>query len=375
MSQKRDFYDVLGVSKNASESDIKKAYRKLAIKYHPDKNQGNAEAEAKFKEATEAYEVLSDSEKRSIYDQYGHEGVNASFRSTGGHDFSSIFREFGDIFGGSSFESIFGDFGSFFSGGRKGRRSSHSQLDIHFIMELSLEDSLAGIERKISYERMAACTRCNGSGASGTPNYQTCPACRGRGSTQSSLGSFFSFSSTCARCNGEGKTLSNPCSQCAGSGMMKKKPTVKIRIPRGVAHEHTLQLAGMGHESSGRKGNILLTVKILPHKYYQRDHNDLIVQLPIDFITATLGGPVEFTCITGALIRISVPPNTKDKDYSRISRKGVEPESGYTGDLIVIFRIMPLKKLNRRATELLKEVRKELLLKNTLSPLESNYDN
>ncbi len=377
MSQKRDYYEVLGVDRDASESDIKKAYRKLAIKYHPDKNQGNAEAEAAFKEATEAYEILSDQEKRSIYNQYGHEGVNASFQG-GEHDFSSIFREFGDIFSGSSFESIFGNFGgfgSFFSGGRRSSRSSQSQLDIHFILELHLEDSIRGVEKKIAYERSVSCSQCKGTGADGNPEYQQCPACRGRGTTQSSLGSFFSFSSVCTQCNGEGKILKNPCSSCRGKKLVTKKTTVKIRIPKGVAENHTLQMDDLGHERQGRTGKILMTIKIVPHSYYVRDHNNLIVQVPIDFITATLGGEVYLDCITGKKVTITVPAGTKDKSHITLSRQGVEPESGYTGDLIVVFRIMPLKKVNKKAIELLKEVKNELSLSSdTVKPLHRNDD-
>ena len=374
MSQKRDYYEVLGIDRNASESEIKKAYRKLAIKYHPDKNQGNVKAEALFKEATEAYEILSNPEKRNIYNQYGHEGVNASFQGREGHDFSSIFREFGDIFGNfGGFEG----FESFFSGGhRSSRQSSQGKLDIHYILNLSLEDSIHGTEKKISYERAVSCSNCKGTGASGgSPSYQQCPACRGRGNTQSSLGSFFSFSSTCAQCGGEGQILKNPCHSCHGKKLLSKKTIVKIRIPKGVAENHTLQMSDLGHESQGKTGKILMTIKIVPHNYYVREHNNLIVQVPIDFITATLGGEVFFDCITGKKVTVKVPAGTKDEEYVTLSRQGVEPESGYMGDLIVVFRISPLKKVNKRAVELLKEVQKELsLTSDTVKPLHRSHN-
>ncbi|XP_060085209.1 chaperone protein DnaJ-like [Ylistrum balloti] len=377
MSQKRDYYEVLGISRSASDADIKKAYRKLAIQYHPDKNQGKPEAEEYFKEATEAYEVLSDPEKKKIYDQYGHEGINASFQGASAHDFSSIFREFEDIFSGSSFESIFGGaggFSSFFSGGRGSSARRETQLDIHFAMEISLEESLDGVERKIAYERYVHCAACGGSGADGKARYTTCSTCRGRGSTQSSLGAFISFSSTCSHCNGEGKILENACKACNGGGVNKKKPTVKVRIPKGIEHNKTLILEDLGHELQRRKGRVLITIHILPHKLYKREHNNLIVQIPLDFITATLGGNIIFESITKEQVSVPISPYTKDQDYIRISRKGVQPESGYTGDLIVIFRLMPLRKLGKQAMQLLLQLKKELQYTATVQPLEFGYD-
>ncbi len=373
MSSKKDYYDILGVGRGASQSEIKKAYRKQAIKYHPDKNQGKEDTEARFKEATEAYEVLSDAEKRKVYDQYGHEGVDASFRGGAGHDFSSIFREFEDIFSGNSFENIFGGFGSFFSGGRSSRQSRQSQLDINFALELSLEESLRENEKKVSYERMVDCSNCKGTGSQGSADYQTCPSCRGRGTTQSSLGTFISFSSSCSSCNGEGKVLKNPCSSCRGNAVLKKKTTVKIRIPRGVQHNEVLHLNGMGHSLQGRDGDIHLVIHVRPHRYYQREHNDLLVQVPVNFVTASVGGILHFTSITGEEHELKIKEHTPDKQHIRLSRKGVRPESGFAGDLIVVLRVVPLTKTNKRAVELLKELKKELHGMDSAQPLDLSF--
>ncbi len=378
MAQKRDYYEILGVSSSASNDEIKKAYRKLAIKYHPDKNQGNKEAENYFKEATEAYEILSSTEKRKMYDQYGFEGLNAA-SGAGGHDFSSVFREFKDIFEGGSFEG-------FFSGGGGGEsifdsifginqnRKKRDKRDIRVVMRIRLEDAVNGSEKKFSYEKYIECDSCGGSGSEKGSSVQTCQHCGGSGMAHSSgLGGFFSFSSTCGHCGGSGKIIVKKCRSCRGEGSIVKRQSVKVRIPSGSNSHDTLSLTGMGHEIEGGKGDVNITLEIQPHNVYIKDHNDLIAYLPVDFITATIGGSVYFTSITGERLHVPIPPHSEDAKTIRIKRKGISGANTFTGDMLVVIKIVSPQKISRHAMELLKKLKEEIGDDHEVSPLTHNH--
>ena len=375
---KRDYYEVLGVSKSASADEIKKAYRKLAIKYHPDKNQGDANAEQHFKEATEAYEVLSNTQKRQMYDQYGFQGVDGA--SAGAHDYSSVFREFSDIFE-NGFESFFsGGSGSIFDtvfgmdrGTRQGRRLD--KRSIRVVMRISLEEAIHGTEKKFSYEKHITCDSCNGSGSQDSTK-TTCGHCRGSGVEQSGgLGGFFSFQSTCRYCGGSGQVIKNRCRKCHGEGLVVKKQSVKVKIPQGSNSDETLVLSGMGHSIQGRDGDVTITLQVHPHELYLRDNNHLIVYLPVDYITALVGGTIRFSCITGETIEIPVPQNTENEKTIRLSRKGIVSPNGLTGDLIVVLRVQAPRGLSRKVQQLLKEIKKEIGDDITVTPIHHNHYN
>lgn len=374
MAQQRDYYEVLGVSKSAGHDEIKKAYRKLAIKYHPDKNQGNESAESKFKEATEAYEVLGDGEKRKLYDNYGFEGVNASFQSSGGHDFSSIFREFGDIFGGGggfSFESIFG--GS--SAGRGQSTSRRHDPNINMIMRITLEDVIFGAEKNFKYDRYVLCNTCNGTRSKSGASPKTCSTCGGSGQTQSrALGGFFAIASPCRACRGEGEMLRDPCGACRGNGIVEKRQTLKVKIPKGIKDRHTLTLGKQGHHfPNASVGNIYISVEVRPDKYYVRSNNDLVTVLPVDFVTAITGGTVLLQSITKETIEIEIPDNTSNDTVITIPKKGITDEQGHVGNLKVQVEIVEVQKLSKKAKALLQEVKNEIGDKHKVSAIEHNH--
>ncbi len=375
---KRDYYEVLGVAKNASGDEIKKSYRKLAIKYHPDKNQGNAEAEQHFKEATEAYEVLSNAQKRQLYDQYGHQGVDGA--ASGAHDYSSVFREFSDIFGsgfegffsgggsGSIFDSIFG-----MGGSRQGRVLD--KRDIRVVMRIKLEEAIQGTEKRFSYEKYTSCESCGGSGSQDNSMVR-CRHCNGTGEMQSGgLDGFFSFRSTCQYCGGSGTVIKNRCRTCRGEGVVVQKQTVKVKIPKGSNSNEVLMLKGMGHAMNGRVGDVVITLQVNPHHLYLRDNNHLVAYLPIDFITAMVGGTVRFTAITGETLSVKIPPNTDNEKTIRLSRKGISSESGLTGDMIVVVKVQSPRGLSRKSQQLIKEIKQDMGDDIAVTPIEHHqYD-
>lgn len=379
MAQKRDYYEVLGVGKQATHDEIKKAYRKLAIKYHPDKNQDNAEAERFFKEATEAYEVLGNTEKKKIYDTYGFEGVNASFQSSGGHDFSSIFREFGDIFGNSgssfNFENLFSGFGGS-RGGRGSTRGGHkeSTSNINVIMRLSLEEIITGVEKSFKYERYVKCSNCKGNRTTSSKNATKCSYCNGTGQTQSrAFGGFFAFATTCQQCGGEGVLITDPCRTCHGKGIIIKRPTIKVKIPKGVHEGHVLTLKQQGHEFIEGTGDIQIQIEIRPHRYYVRDFNDLITVLPIDFVTSSTGGIVILKSITGEEVKITIPNNTKTGTVITVAKKGIEDEKGRVGNLRIQVEVNELPKLSPKMKELLLVIKKEMGDQIKVNPIEHHH--
>ncbi len=352
-----DYYALLGVAKNASDSEIKKAYRKIAIKYHPDKNQGNAAAEDTFKKATEAYEVLSNSEKRNIYDKYGHAGIKGAAQGGSAQDFSGVFREFSDIFGGSSFEGFFsGGFDELFGFGRsrsggRGQRESQS-ADVHLILTISLEESVKGTEKEFSFSRKIRCSRCEGTGSEAKQGRTTCPTCGGRGSvSRSNLGGFFSISSTCSSCGGTGEVIRNPCRLCKGQGFESRKPKIKLKIPRGINANETLSLASQGNELGNRKGTLYVTIDIAEDQYYVRDGKNLYTTVSVDWLNAYQGASYVFSHIDGRDIPIDIPPRTEYGDRIKISREGVRSDSSYSGDLYLHIMLLHPKGLDKRVLE------------------------
>ncbi|MCL1819015.1 MAG: molecular chaperone DnaJ, partial [Spirochaetaceae bacterium] len=295
---KRDYYEVLGIARSASNDDIKKAYRKLAIQYHPDKNQGNKEAEEKFKEATEAYEILSDQKKRSAYDQFGFAGVEGAaggrgFGSAAFHDFSDIFGDFGDFSG--IFESFFGG-GRRSSGG--GRGSAQRGSDLRYDAEIDFKDAVYGTKLEIEYNHSAGCPACGGTGGESGSGRKTCTTCGGSGQVRRSSG-FFSIASACPSCRGEGFIIEKPCKNCGGSGVVRKRQKIKVTIPAGIEHGRRIPIQGQGDAGpgGGEAGDLYVVIHIRPHEYFERDGNDLYCVVPISITQAALGAELDIPSI------------------------------------------------------------------------------
>jgi molecular chaperone DnaJ len=354
---KRDYYEVLGVDKKVSEDEIKRAYRRMAIKYHPDKNPGNKEAEAKFKECAEAYEVLSDAEKRRQYDQYGHEGL----RGTGMHDFSRMNVE--DIFSMFGFEDFFGSVfggGGGGRGGRGARRGGASRgYDLETGVEMTLDEVATGTEKTIEFTRQDRCTECNGSGAAPGTQPTRCPLCGGSGQVAKG-GGFFQMVSTCPQCQGAGHIVQTPCSKCRGSGYVPKKRTVTIKIPPGVHEGQGIRVAGEGEpgRDGGPNGDLYCYVRVKPHEFLERDGNDLIAVVPISFTQAALGASIEVPSLNG-MRELKVPAGTQYGSTFRIRGQGLpDIRTGRTGDELVHVTVETPANLNERQEELLREFAK-----------------
>lgn len=336
MSKKRDYYEVLGVNKNASEDEIKKAYRKKAIEFHPDKNPGNAAAEEKFKEAAEAYEVLSSKEKRQRYDQFGHAGVGgAGGFSGGGMSMDDIFSSFGDIFGGH-----FGGFGGFsgFGSSSNGRRVNRGS-DLRVKVKLTLKEVAAGVEKKIKVKKYVSCNTCSGTGADGN-NYATCSQCNGTGNVtriQNTILGQMRTSSVCPSCNGDGKRITKKCPSCNGEGVTLAEEVITIPIPAGVEEGMQLSMSGKGNAArrGGINGDLLVVIEEEAHEELIRDDNDLIYNLLLPFPTAVLGGTVEVPTIEG-YAKVKIDAGTQPGKVLRLRGKGLPRVNAYgTGDLLV----------------------------------------
>ncbi len=355
----RDYYEILGVAKDASKDDIKKAYRKLAIQFHPDKNRGDKAAEEKFKEATEAYEVLSDDQKRASYNQFGKSGVGQGGQGFGYRaytDFSDIFGDIGDIF-----SEFFGNQGG--GGPSAGRRGgSRRGSDLRYNLEISLEDAALGKEIKIEIPRSETCEDCGGSGAKKGSMPVACSMCQGSGHVRRSQG-FFSVTTTCPQCQGQGKTIKDPCKGCSGSGLIEKKRTLHIKIPAGVESGSRIRVSGEGEAGpgGGPSGDLYVVTHIKKHSLYQREGNDIVVQKNIPITTAILGGEIEVPTIEGKSARMKIPPGTESGQIFRLKGKGMPYLGGYgKGDQHVIIQVTTPRNLNRRARELVLELAKEL---------------
>ena len=334
---KRDYYEVLGVDRNASANDIKKAYRKLAIQYHPDKNPGDKEAEEKFKEAAEAYSILSDADKKARYDQFGFEGVSgagAGGFSGAGMDMNDIFSMFGDIFGGRGGFSGFGGFGGGSSAPQK-----HRGNDLRVKAKLTLQEIANGTTKKFKLKKYVACTHCNGSGAEGN-SYETCPECKGTGRIIRTQQSFFGMMRSevaCPHCGGEGKIIKNKCSHCHGEGIVLGEEVVEIQIPAGVIEGMQLSMRGKGNagKRNGINGDLLIVIEEEKHPELIRDENDLIYSLLLDIPTATLGGFAEIPTIDGKA-KVTIDPGTQPGKVLRLRGKGLPTLNGYgKGDIVV----------------------------------------
>ena len=359
---KRDYYDVLGVSRGADADEIKKAYRKMAIKYHPDKNPGDKQAEENFKEAAEAYEVLSNAEKKARYDQFGH-AANAHSASGGGGyggagmNMEDIFSQFGDIFGGGSpFDGFFGG-GRQSGGGRRVQRGSNLRIKVR----LTLEEIANGTEKKIKVNKQVSCKTCDGTGAKDRASVQTCKTCGGAGAvrrvTNTILGQM-QTTSTCPTCNGEGSIVTAKCTTCHGEGVTRDEETISINIPAGVSEGMQLSMSGKGNAAprGGVPGDLIILIEEIPHETLKRDGNNVIYDLHISFIDAALGTSVEIPTIDGKA-KIKIDPGTQGGKILSLKAKGVpEVNSYHRGDQLVHINIWTPKALSREERELLEQL-------------------
>lgn len=344
---KRDYYEVLGVGKNASDDEIKKAYRKLAMKYHPDRNPDSKGSEDKFKEAKEAYEMLSDPQKKDAYDRYGHAGVDPNMGGAGG-------------FGGSGgFADAFGDiFGDIFSGGRGGRGGPqvYRGADLRYNLEISLEQAAHGFDTTIRVPSWDSCEVCHGSGAKPGTSPITCPTCAGHGQVRMQQG-FFSIQQTCPKCHGSGKIVPEPCTTCSGAGRIKRNKTLEVKIPAGIDDGMRIRSSGNGEPgmNGGPPGDLYVEIHIKPHPVFQRDGDDLHCEMPISFAKAALGGEIEVPTLTGK-VAFTVPEGTQSGKTFRLRSKGIKGvRSGYAGDLFCHVVVETPVKLTERQKEMLRE--------------------
>ena len=357
---KRDYYDILGVEKNSSQEDIKKAYRKLAIKYHPDKNPNDPSAEEKFKEAAEAYDVLSDDQKRARYDQFGHAGVSGSAGgfTDGGMTIEDIFSHFGDIF-----EDIgFGSFGGFGFGSNRGSRSRsvNRGSNIRIVMKLTLEEIAKGVEKKIKVNKYVACKACGGTGAENGSSYTTCPSCRGSGMetrvTNTILGRM-QTTSVCSRCGGEGRIITQKCSTCYGEGIVQGSEIVTINIPAGVSEGMQLSLSGQGNAArrGGVNGDLIIVIQEEPHPDFVRDGKNIYYNLYLSIPEAALGGSIDIPTLDGKA-KIKIDPGTQPGKILRLRGKGLPDVNGYGhGDLLVAINVWIPKNLTREERKMIEK--------------------
>ena len=361
---KRDYYEVLGVQKSASADEIKKAYRKLAVKYHPDKNPGNKEAEEKFKEAAEAYSVLSDADKKAKYDQFGHAGVDGA-----GPDFSGGFGNLNDILNdlfGGAFGGGFGGFGGF--GGGQRRERVYRGRDIRVRVKLTLEEIARGVEKEISIEKNVPCPDCGGRGARNSSDIKTCPACNGTGQVQRVVNSFLGQTvtySTCQQCGGEGKIISNPCHTCNGTGLVRQRETIKVKIPAGVEAGMQMTVQGEGHaaKNNGINGDLLVVIEEQEHPDFRREGSNLLYTKVISIVDAMLGCEVEIPCLDGKQ-KIRIEPGTQSGTVTRLRGKGLPSVNSYgTGDLYVKIAVWIPKKLTKEEKALFESIRQNESLK------------
>ncbi|MGQ9673343.1 MAG: molecular chaperone DnaJ [Candidatus Aminicenantales bacterium] len=349
----KDYYDILGVPRNASPEEIKRAYRQLALKYHPDRNPGNKEAEEKFKEAAEAYSVLADPEKRSTYDRFGMEGLRGGgFTGFPGFD-SSLFEEFEDILG-----SFFG-FGDLFSTRTRRRKPGPQRgRDLLLELEVTLEEAARGVEKELTLNRAEPCPNCRGSGLQPGTSKTACPACQGKGQLRYQQG-FFTVSRTCSHCQGEGEIISTPCRDCHGRGAIKQKKNLKLRIPAGVDSGTRLRVEGEGEpgDPGAPRGDLYVAIQVAKHPFYEREDNDLFCEVPISFSQAALGANVEIPSLDGQIESIKIPAGIQSGEVLKIKGKGIKGLHSYRkGDLFVKVSVRTPQNLTREEKELLRQL-------------------
>ncbi len=346
---KRDYYEVLGLAKGASIDELKKAYRKLAMKYHPDRNPGDKEAELKFKEAAEAYEVLGDEQKRPRYDQLGHAGVDGmGHAGSGFNSMEDIFAAFGDVFGGGSI------FDQFFGGNRAEARNQGASLKLG--VEITFREAVAGCTKTIDLKRNEVCETCNGSGGKPGSKTSTCRLCGGAGIVRQGQG-LFVLQTTCPQCHGNGKNISELCPNCRGGGANPKKVTIKVRIPAGIEDGSRLRVAGEGEpgRDGGSRGDLYVYVTVKADRFFERHEQDVVCKIPVTFAQAAIGTEIEVPTLDGAA-KLKIPPGTQPNDLLRMRGLGIPSGNGHRGDQIVVVQLTVPKKLNERQRELLREL-------------------
>lgn len=368
---KRDYYEILGVGKDVSDDELKKAYRKLAMKYHPDRNPDDKDAEAKFKESAEAYEVLSDGDKRAKYDRFGHQGMRGGQDFHGFSNANDIFSHFSDIFGGGGFSSgggggsIFDDiFGGGGGQGRRQRSTGTPGQDLKVTLKLTLEEIAAGATKKIKLKKHKKCTTCNGTGAKDTASFQTCSVCSGAGEvkqvSRSMFGQFVNIA-PCNNCSGSGKVITAPCLSCKGDGRIYEETTIKINIPAGVSDNSYMTLRGEGNagKNGGPSGDIIAIFRELPHEYFVRDDDNIIYELSISYPEAVLGTDVEIPTLNGRA-KLKIEHGTESGKFLKMREKGIQHLNRHgAGDQLVKINIHVPKKVNSKEKDLLKELEKQ----------------
>ena len=360
---KRDYYEVLGAERTATAAELKKAYRRLAMKFHPDRNPDDKDAEEKFKEANEAYEVLSDEDKRAAYDRHGHAGVDPQM---GGGGFG----------GGGNFSDVFGDvFSDFFGGGGGGGRGGPQRgSDLRYNMELDLEEAVRGTTISIRVPTLADCKTCKGSGAKKGTSPVTCTTCNGMGQVRMQQG-FFAVQQACPRCHGSGKMVTDPCGDCHGQGRVEEEKTLSVKVPAGVDTGDRIRLTGEGEAGAlgGPAGDLYVVVNVRPHAIFQRDGRDLYCEVPISFADAALGGELEVPTLNGR-VKLKIPEGTQTNKLFRLRGKGVTPvRGGGVGDLMCRVAVETPVKLDKRQRELLEEFRVSLQGNDSHSPKKSSW--
>jgi len=348
-NSKRDYYEVLGVARGASDEELKKAYRRLAIQFHPDRNPNDKQAEERFKEVNEAYQVLSDPQRRAQYERYGHaafEGARGGGGGFGGFDFTQGFEEV--------FADIFGDF--FGSGRGRSRTRNRRGDDLRYDLEIEFEEAARGVEKNISFQRLASCDACGGAGARGGEGARTCPNCRGAGQVRTQQG-FFSIATTCGQCRGEGTIIADPCPQCQGQGRVRRAQSLSVKIPSGVDNGSRLKLRGEGEAgfNGGTAGDLYVVVHVREHELFARQGNDVVIEVPVSFAQAALGSEIDVPTLEGK-IKLKVAAGTQSGKVMRLKGRGFPDLHGYgRGDELVRIVVETPRRLNARQRELLEE--------------------
>ena len=352
---KQDYYDVLGVSRDVDSGSLKSAYRKLAMKYHPDKNPGDTDAEKKFKEVSEAYEVLSNSEKRQAYDAYGHD----AFSQQGGGGFSDGFSGFGSF--SDIFEDFFGDMG-----GRQSRQREQRGQDLKYEVDVDLREAYTGVKKEISYETLVICDVCDGSGSESGSGLKTCGVCKGSGRTRASQG-FFTVERTCTACGGAGQVISDPCKACNGEGRRRKNRKLEVNIPAGVEEGSRIRLSGEGGAgpNGSSPGDVYLFVSMIPHPIFEREATNIFCNVPISIVDASLGGSVDVPTVSGGKVKVKIPAGSQNGDQFRLNSKGMPTiRSTSFGDMIISLSVEVPKNLSENQKRLLREFDEESSQKN-----------